>query len=514
MPDDAPAHPPSAPLRGRRPVVALSRAERQRRERLVELRRGPRYLVAALAAHAALFAWLLTLETDAPPPPREQLLRASAQDEPPPGLAEEPAPPAPEAPSDEPLPDPFESEAPADGPEALVAELDTGPASDVLGLGGGAGGGGGGGRRGSGLATQPLELPGVGPGGSGFRLFVEDLRARGLDVVFVVDATASMERFIAAARATIDDIIADLSAVVPDLRLGLVAYRDRSDPWLTQKAALTDNRYAIHNFLLDLTAEGGGDFEEAVEEGLRVAIEDLEWRPGARRILVLVGDAPPHAEDQSRALALVRAFARDRESALSALFTGGQGMQSLVERDRLAREAFAALARSGGGVLSELGESAAELQQQILDASFGTEFKDELRALLASRRADLRARIVRAKVQQGDRAWLLQRLRDVPVHPAVVDGCVQLFDAAVAWQALALLLDEARDPVSRSAMLYLLRKRAAPFVSLDLARPLAQQADRVARLRREVERLGPPPPGLQLPGAPPAGGVVAPPPAR
>jgi hypothetical protein len=285
----------------------------------------------------------------------------------------------------------------------------------------------------------------------------------------------------------------------------MVAYRDVSDAWVTRKADLTDNRYAIHNFLLDLQADGGGDFPEAVDEGLRVAIHELGWRPDSRRVLILVGDAPPHEEDENAALSLVRGFAREKHAALSVLFTGGSGLVAQSERDAATRGIFERMVRTGGGLLAELGGSDDDLQSRILDASFGTEWSTEIRGLLAGRSADRRARIVRDKVEDRDVAWLVLHLGDDPPHPAVVDGCAALFDRAVALRALMLLTDETRSVDSRSAALFLLKKRAAPGVQVDVTRPLAGQPEAMARLRREVESLGgstvppppPPPPGAR-----------------
>ncbi len=290
MPADPAQTPPPPPPRPRRELVFVGRRELRRRELLRDIRTGPRYLIAALLAHAALYAWWATRPFTPPEPPRESRVSARMDEPPTEVLPPREATPPPELPREVPPPDELVDN-PVEVETSALPDLEPRPSLDMLGLGGGAGGGGG--RR-SALAATGIELVTAGPGGDGFHLFVDDLRSRGLDVVFVVDATASMDKFIVLARATIDEIIADLATVVPDLRLGMVAYRDSADSWTTRKADLTDNRYAIHNFLLDLQADGGGDFEEAVDEGLRVAIDELAWRPESRHALILVGDAPPH----------------------------------------------------------------------------------------------------------------------------------------------------------------------------------------------------------------------------
>jgi Mg-chelatase subunit ChlD len=472
-------------------VVALGREQRERLLRRRELIRLPLPLLLALALHAALVIWLWSVRGLLGDGDAERLIHASVEDV---ELIEplqlvEPEPPELQPPEPEPLEDPRVVDLePTDAipmPDELVL-----PAENLLGVGGSAARGPGGGRR-SGLSAGGIPDLDAMPGGSGFRAFVSDLRARGLDVVFVVDATASMERFIERARATIDGIIADLSAVVPDLRLGLVAYRDQADDWITQHVDLTDDRYHIHNFLADLEADGGGDFEEAVDQGLRLAADRLAWRPGARRVVVLVGDAPPHPDDESAAVQVVRAFSRDVHSAVSVLYTGSTNAARPTARDERTRAVLDKIARSGGGILADLQEERGSLRDRILDASFGTEWSGAIRELLGLREADWRQRLVARKVAADDRKWLLRNLGSTPVHPAVVDGCIALFDRAVGERAMELLLDERRPDAVRSAALYVLKRGVIGGLPIDIHQPLAGQQGALEKLRRELDKLEP-----------------------
>jgi hypothetical protein len=484
--------PPTERRSGRRfvpAVAAMGREERERLQRRKSLLRSPGYLAVAVGLHVAAIAWLWTYGSQLAGDVADRMLRASLVDD---VAPEELYVEAPEPPELQP-PEPELVEQPL--LDQTVEEVDTehDPSShsttDMLGLGGG---GDRGGRR-SGLAMGGVAELDIGSGSTPFRAFVDDLRARGLDVVFVVDATASMDRFIQRARSTIDDIIADLSAVVPDLRLGIVAYRDRQDDWLTRQVDLTDDRYRIHNFLSDLEAAGGGDFEEAVDEGLRVATESLAWRDGTRRVVILVGDAPPHEDDEGATLQLVRNFSRGAQSAVSVLFTTAETDGRPTERETRARASMEKIARAGGGILSGLAESV-NLRDRILDASFGTEWIEEIRALVSRQRDDRRQRIVASKVRAGDVKWLLQYLDDEPIHPAIVDGCIELFDRRVAERALELLSDESRSRTVRSVALYILKRTVAPGVPFEVQAPLSDQEGALSRFRREIERL-PPVPG-------------------
>ncbi len=470
-------------------VVARTRAEKRRDERQRQALGSAKGLVLAVLLHGAVGYWLWTMPVSLFGEPEDLRLEATLSDS-----LELPDYVEPE-PREEVIEDPDEL---LDEPEVnLDTELvvpeqdDIEFGEDILGLGAGAlglGRGGGGGRRGA-LGVDGADLEGVAQVGSPFRDFVEDLRRRGLDLVFVVDATASMGKFIAQARVTIDDVIGDLAAVVPSLRLGLVAYRDETDTWVSRRAALSADRYLIHNFLLDLTAVGGGDFEEALDEGLRVAIEELDWRPGARRVIILVGDAPMHQEDETSTMALIRSFTGGRDSLVNVLYTGVDPTREATTRDKQTRKIMEKLARAGGGLMVELLADDARLRERITDATFGREWKQDIERLLATTGEDRRLRIVRSRVDQGDRAWLRRNLARDPIHPEVVEGCLALFDKEIANEALRLCLDESRPQPTRSVALYVLKRTVAPNVSIDVQQPLAAQDFEVTRLRRLVEGL-------------------------
>ncbi len=118
-----------------------------------------------------------------------------------------------------------------------------------------------------------------------------------LDLAFIVDTTGSMGNLISAAQRQMITIINELvRAAEVEMRLGVVEYRDH--PPQDQLV------FRVHNFTSDLKhaqaainklkAEGGGDGPESVLDGVLAACQKLDWRPHARRIAVLVGDAPPH----------------------------------------------------------------------------------------------------------------------------------------------------------------------------------------------------------------------------
>jgi hypothetical protein len=84
----------------------------------------------------------------------------------------------------------------------------------------------------------------------------------------------------------------------PDIRFGLVAYRDRRDEYVVKTFNLTNDLDAIYCQLQSFRAEGGGDTPEAVNEALDEAVNKLSWSAdrSVLKVIFLVGDAPPHMD--------------------------------------------------------------------------------------------------------------------------------------------------------------------------------------------------------------------------
>ncbi len=83
------------------------------------------------------------------------------------------------------------------------------------------------------------------------------------------------------------------------MRIGLVAYRDRGDRYVTEVFPMTDNLDAVYTTLMDYRAEGGGDTPENVRRALADAVHKAGWSQQSDRIahvVFLVGDAPPHTD--------------------------------------------------------------------------------------------------------------------------------------------------------------------------------------------------------------------------
>jgi hypothetical protein len=123
-----------------------------------------------------------------------------------------------------------------------------------------------------------------------------------LDVMFLLDATGSMGDEIDRLKTTIDSVAARVAAfeVQPDVRFAMTLYRDEGDVFVTSTFDFTSDVEAFRAALQNVVADGGGDYPEAVEEGLAEALTAPAWRDPAEtlQLVFLIGDAPPRLDRQ------------------------------------------------------------------------------------------------------------------------------------------------------------------------------------------------------------------------
>ena len=121
-----------------------------------------------------------------------------------------------------------------------------------------------------------------------------------VDVVFVLDTTGSMGGLIQTAKEKIWSIATTMASAqqTPDIRIGLVAYRDRGDEYVTRVVDLSSDLDSVYATLMDFQANGGGDTPESVNKALYDAVHNMSWSENdqAYQVIFLVGDAPPHMD--------------------------------------------------------------------------------------------------------------------------------------------------------------------------------------------------------------------------
>ncbi len=128
---------------------------------------------------------------------------------------------------------------------------------------------------------------------------ITNVRPR-IEVVFALDTTSSMSGFIQAAKEKIWSIATTMASAqpAPEIKIGLVAFRDRGDAYVTQVTDLSEDLDSVYAKLMDFKAIGGGDGPESVNQALYDAVHHMSWSQGAGayKVVFLVGDAPPHMD--------------------------------------------------------------------------------------------------------------------------------------------------------------------------------------------------------------------------
>lgn len=120
-----------------------------------------------------------------------------------------------------------------------------------------------------------------------------------LDVLFLIDATGSMADEINQLKENIRAISARIDEMPsqPDVRFGMVTYRDHGDEYVTQVTDFTPQVEDFSEILNQVQANGGGDYPEDLNEALSQAVHEPEWRvENTVSLIFLVADAPPHLD--------------------------------------------------------------------------------------------------------------------------------------------------------------------------------------------------------------------------
>ena len=236
---------------------------------------------------------------------------------------------------------------------------------------------------------------GVGGLSGQFGNFIVGLRKSGLDIVIMIDATASMQHVIDEIKARAGRLVGRIQALVPIARVGVVAFRDRGDEFVVRWTDLSFHGSKIQSFLDNLTAAGGGDYEEAVREGLEAAMDDLSWRKRAKRVIIVVGSSPPHKEDVPAIHALAKEF-QEQGGVISTIdltrrmheeyqmrmheWLYGNAPDTISEMPAFydeVRTSYRMIADTGGGELAALGADD-QLAEQILTFAFGSRWQNEV----------------------------------------------------------------------------------------------------------------------------------------
>ena len=231
--------------------------------------------------------------------------------------------------------------------------------------------------------------------GVSFGGYIGLLRRQGLDVALVIDGTGSMQDVIGDVRQRMEQLVLAIHRLVPTARIAVVEFGGRGDP--IEVHPFTLSPAALSGYLNMIQSRGGGEWQEDTLGGIRAAVEQLQWRPSAKKVIVLVGDTPPFDEDMPKVLSLIDRF-REEDGTFNTVDV------TVEEHERFQRElyysmyhkypkkisplqgfylqtqaAYKAMAAQGDGEWRSLTRDAA-INQQVLILAFGRHWQSQVAA--------------------------------------------------------------------------------------------------------------------------------------
>jgi len=319
-----------------------------------------------------------------------------------------------------------------------------------------------------------------------------------VDVVFVLDTTGSMSGLIQTAKEKIWSIATTMASAqpTPEIRIGLVAYRDRGDQYVTQLVDLSADLDSVYAALMDFQADGGGDTPESVNKALFDAVHGMSWSQGkqAYQVIFLIGDAPPHMDYNEVRYPMIVADALEKGIVINTIQCGRLSTTAALwtQIASLGHGNFFQVDQAGGAVAytTPYDDKIAQLSAQLDDTRlyYGTEdekerMKSKVAAtdkLHASASVETRARRGVFNASVGGRANLLGENELVD---AIASGSVKLDEIDTD------ALPEAMKPMAPAEQ----KVYVARFATTrnDLQRQIRElSADRDGYLAKKVEEAG------------------------
>lgn len=176
-----------------------------------------------------------------------------------------------------------------------------------------------------------------------------------LEMVFVLDTTGSMGGLIEGAKQRIWGIINEVmqKPSKPRVLVGLVAYRDNGDEYVTKVLPITEDLDKVYTTLMDYRADGGGDTPENVRKALAEGVRNAGWatsKSNLAQIVFLVGDAPPQNYQQEPDVLVTTAEAVRKNMIVNTIQCGSlDGTKEIWQSIALRGEGkYFAIAQDGG----------------------------------------------------------------------------------------------------------------------------------------------------------------------
>ncbi|HZO83227.1 MAG TPA: vWA domain-containing protein [Candidatus Binataceae bacterium] len=239
---------------------------------------------------------------------------------------------------------------------------------------------------------------GYGPGiGAGFGGFIGELRRKGLDIVLVIDDTGTMDLILNDVRDRMDELIAAIHRLVPVARIGIVVFGGHNERMDIQPLTISSHR--LEAFLESISTRGHRGSQGDVYGACVTAVNQMNWKPYAKKVIVLVGDSPPQNQDFGPLLGLIRKF-RAEDGTFNTIDVSaeeheryerefwlkthkgrppGESISPLAEFYQDTRETYKMLAAAGGGGMRSLTQNV-HINEQVLILALGAQWQGNLAA--------------------------------------------------------------------------------------------------------------------------------------
>lgn len=148
-----------------------------------------------------------------------------------------------------------------------------------------------------------------------------------IDVVFAIDTTGSMGDEIDVVKDRLRQMVADIGAgqPKPDVRFGMVAFKDRGDEYLIRPVHLTRDVNSFYGHIRSLSADGGGDEPEDVAAALGYAVDKMNWDKSREvaKLVFLIGDAGPQQYEGQPTLKTLASRAKEKRIKVTTIGCSG-----------------------------------------------------------------------------------------------------------------------------------------------------------------------------------------------
>jgi Mg-chelatase subunit ChlD len=270
-----------------------------------------------------------------------------------------------------------------------------------------------------------------------------------VEVVFALDTTGSMGGLIEGAKRKIWSIAQFIASgqPKPDVKIGLVAYRDKGDAYVTKFYDLTDDLDQVFEHLTAFEAGGGGDTPEHVSKALHDAVYRTSWDPAQAtlKMIYLVGDAPPHTDynDGFDYHAIAR-HAHDLGIHINTIRCGADDQTRVVwnEIATAASGEYASIDQSGGVrvAATPFDEKLAALNARLMETAVGYGAEG------VAMRRKVAASMAAPKAVQADRAGFFG------LKGGAVGGAGDLVDDVASGRVSAAAVPESELPAEMKTL--------------------------------------------------------------